>query len=92
MIRHWDDVEPVRRERGHIGGEWQGLTGGDTLQTGVSRVRVDPADPLRAYVAATGHGKPMFGEEMRRQLDALADRFLAGAAALPALNRSISPS
>lgn len=42
MIRHWDDVQPVRRERGHIAGEWQGLTGDATVQSGVSRVRVDP--------------------------------------------------
>jgi uncharacterized cupin superfamily protein len=42
VIRHWDEVEPRRRERGHIAGEWQGLTGDGTVQTGVSRVRVDP--------------------------------------------------
>lgn len=42
MIRHWDDVQPVRRERGHIAGEWQGLTGDATVQSGVSRVRVEP--------------------------------------------------
>jgi len=41
VIRHWDDVEPVRRERGHIAGAWQRLTGADTVRTGVSRVRVD---------------------------------------------------
>jgi uncharacterized cupin superfamily protein len=42
VIRHWDEVQPVRRERGHLAGEWQRLTGSDTVQTGVSRVRVDP--------------------------------------------------
>jgi uncharacterized cupin superfamily protein len=42
VIRHWDDAEPIRRERGHIAGTWQRLTGDDTLRTGVSRVRVDP--------------------------------------------------
>lgn len=30
---------------------------------------------LRPNVAATGHGKPMYGEELRRQLDALAANF-----------------
>ncbi len=42
MIRHWDDVEPIRRERGHIVGTWRRLTGDDTVRTGVSRVQVDP--------------------------------------------------
>ena len=42
MIRHWDDVERRRQERGHIGGEWRRLTGQATQQTGVSRIEIDP--------------------------------------------------
>ncbi len=42
MIRHWDEVEPSRRERGHIAGEWRSLTGGATTKSGVNRVRIDP--------------------------------------------------
>lgn len=42
---------------------------------------------LRPNVAATGHGKPMYGEEMRRQLDALAANFEA--VAIPAKGRYV---
>jgi uncharacterized cupin superfamily protein len=42
VISHWDDVEAVRRERGHIGGEWQGLTGAASEWVGVQRIRIDP--------------------------------------------------
>lgn len=41
MISHWDDVEAVRRERGHIAAEWQGLTGERSRWLGVQRIRVD---------------------------------------------------
>jgi uncharacterized cupin superfamily protein len=41
VISHWDDVESVRRERGHIGGEWQALTGDSSEWVGVQRIRVD---------------------------------------------------
>ena len=40
MISHWDDVESVRRERGHICAEWQALTGDSSDWTGVQRIRV----------------------------------------------------
>ena len=33
MIAHWDDVRVVRREEGHIGGDWQSL-----VPAGVARV------------------------------------------------------
>lgn len=49
MITHWDEVEPVRRERGHIAAAWQSLTGDSSLWLGVQRIRVDPgrwATPL----------------------------------------------
>lgn len=42
MISHWDDVPAVRRERGHIGGDWQGLTGESSAWAGVQRIRIDP--------------------------------------------------
>ena len=42
MISHWDDVECVRRDRGHIGGAWASLTGSDSVTVGVKRIRVDP--------------------------------------------------
>jgi uncharacterized cupin superfamily protein len=42
VISHWDEVEARRREAGHIAGEWQGLTGGATAKSGVSRVRIEP--------------------------------------------------
>jgi uncharacterized cupin superfamily protein len=42
VISHWDDVEAVRRERGHIGAEWQGLTGQASEWVGVQRIRIDP--------------------------------------------------
>jgi uncharacterized cupin superfamily protein len=42
VIDHWDDRKASRRERGHIAGEWQSLTGGATTKSGVNRVRIDP--------------------------------------------------
>ena len=42
MISHWDDVESVRRERGHICGDWQALTGDASDGIGVQRIRVAP--------------------------------------------------
>ena len=41
-VVHWDDVEPVRREAGHLAGNWRRL--GDaagSVGIGVNRVRVD---------------------------------------------------
>lgn len=49
MITHWDDVEPVLRERGHIGATWQGLTDETSQWIGVQRIRIEPgrwATPL----------------------------------------------
>ncbi len=42
MISHWDEVEYVRRDRGHIGGEWASLTGDNSVSAGVTRMRIDP--------------------------------------------------
>ena len=40
MIAHWDDVTVVRRAEGHICGDWQSLTGDDSVTVGVKRIRV----------------------------------------------------
>jgi len=42
VISHWDDVESVRRERGHICGDWQALTGDASDWIGVQRIQVAP--------------------------------------------------
>ncbi|HET9243732.1 MAG TPA: cupin domain-containing protein [Gaiella sp.] len=42
MISHWDDVDAVRREEGHICGDWQALTGDTSDWVGVRRIRVAP--------------------------------------------------
>jgi uncharacterized cupin superfamily protein len=40
VIAHWDDVPVVRREEGHIRGDWQSLTGDESVTIGVKRIRV----------------------------------------------------
>ena len=40
MIAHWDDVTVVRRAEGHICGDWQYLTGDDSVTVGARRLRV----------------------------------------------------
>ena len=42
MISHWDEVESVRREQGHIAGDWQALTGQASEWVGVRRIRIEP--------------------------------------------------
>ncbi len=49
MITHWDEVEGVRKEKGHIAGTWQPLTGANSVATGLRRIAIDPgrwATPL----------------------------------------------
>jgi uncharacterized cupin superfamily protein len=49
VITHWDEVEGVRRERGHIGASWQPLSGSNSITAGVQRISIDPgrwATPL----------------------------------------------
>ena len=42
-VAHWDDVEPVRRERGHIAGSWRDLgSAAGSVAVGVTRIEVDP--------------------------------------------------
>jgi uncharacterized cupin superfamily protein len=42
VITHWDEVEGVRRERGHIAASWQALTGVESITAGVQRISVEP--------------------------------------------------
>jgi uncharacterized cupin superfamily protein len=42
VISHWDDVDAVHRESGHISGHWQSLTGQASESVGVKRIRIDP--------------------------------------------------
>ena len=42
MISHWDDVDAVQRESGHISGRWQALTGERSEWVGVKRIRIAP--------------------------------------------------
>ena len=42
MISHWDDVDAVQRESGHISGRWQALTGERSEWVGVKRIRIEP--------------------------------------------------
>jgi uncharacterized cupin superfamily protein len=41
---HWDDVEPARREAGHLAGSWRDLgTAAGTWSTGLQRIQIDPS-------------------------------------------------
>ena len=40
MIAHWDDVRVVRRAEGHICGDWQYLTGDESVTIGARRLRI----------------------------------------------------
>jgi uncharacterized cupin superfamily protein len=49
MVTDWAEIEAIRRERGHIAGSWQDLTGERSITVGVKRARIDPgkwATPL----------------------------------------------
>ena len=42
-LAHWDEVEPVRREAGHLAGSWRDLgTAAGTWSTGLQRIEIDP--------------------------------------------------
>jgi len=42
-IAHWDDVETVRHEAGHIGGAWQNLgSAAESVTVGLKRMQIDP--------------------------------------------------
>jgi len=40
VIAHWDDVTVVRRAEGHICGDWQYLTGDESVTVGARRLRI----------------------------------------------------
>ena len=43
MIAHWDEVDSVRRERGHLRAAWANLgVAAGTVTVGLSRIKVDP--------------------------------------------------
>ncbi len=42
MLSHWDEVETVRRERGHIAARWRNLTGSASVGVGLQRIEVEP--------------------------------------------------
>lgn len=42
MITHWDELEPTRREQGHIAADWYALTGSNSVTVGVRRIKVPP--------------------------------------------------
>ena len=49
IVSQWDEIEAVRRERGHIGAAWRALTGERSVTVGVQRIEIDPgkwATPL----------------------------------------------
>jgi uncharacterized cupin superfamily protein len=42
-LAHWNDVEPVRRESGHLAGAWRDLGGAaGTWSVGLQRIEIDP--------------------------------------------------
>jgi uncharacterized cupin superfamily protein len=42
-VAHWDDIEPFRREAGHIAGAWTDLaSAANSVMVGVRRIQVDP--------------------------------------------------
>jgi uncharacterized cupin superfamily protein len=41
VITHWDELEPERREQGHIAAEWTSLSGAHSELVGVRRIRID---------------------------------------------------
>jgi uncharacterized cupin superfamily protein len=42
-LAHWDEVEAVRREEGHLAGSWRDLgSAADTWMVGLQRIEIDP--------------------------------------------------
>ncbi len=42
VVSHWDEIECVKRQRGHISATWRALTGERTVTVGVRRIDIDP--------------------------------------------------
>lgn len=55
MIAHWDDVEPIHREAGHIGARWSFLgEAAGTVGVGLRRAQIEPgrwATPAHVHAA-----------------------------------------
>jgi len=59
-VAHWDDVEPRRREIGHIAGDWYDLgRAAETVDVGLKRIRVD-ADKWSTPAHAEGAEEEIF--------------------------------
>jgi uncharacterized cupin superfamily protein len=42
-VAHWDEVEPHRREKGHLAGDWYDLgSAAESVTVGLQRIRIDP--------------------------------------------------
>ncbi|HEX3256201.1 MAG TPA: cupin domain-containing protein [Gaiellaceae bacterium] len=42
-VAHWDEVEPYRREKGHLAGDWYDLgSAAESVTVGLKRIRIDP--------------------------------------------------
>lgn len=42
VVSHWDEIDPVTRQKGHISARWRGLAGHRSITVGVQRIEVDP--------------------------------------------------
>ena len=60
MIAHWDDVEGVRREQGHIAGTWASLTGSSSVTVGVRPEHLSVAE--KGWPAAVSVVEPTGSE------------------------------
>ncbi len=68
MISHWDDVDAVQRESGHISGRWQSLTGESSEWIGVRRIRIDAdkwSTPLHLEDRRRRSSRPRWGGRIR---------------------------
>jgi uncharacterized cupin superfamily protein len=41
VVSHWDEIEGVRKQRGHISATWRPLTGHRSVTVGVQRIEID---------------------------------------------------
>jgi len=59
VIAHWDDVTVVRRAEGHICGDWQYLTGDESVTVGARRLRI-PAGSWSTPLPLEGSEEEIF--------------------------------
>ena len=61
MIAHWDEVDSVRAEAGHLAGEWANLgAAAGTKTVGLKRIRVDPGKWSTPFHRQTGEEEIFF--------------------------------